>query len=37
VRTCRINPDTLSLAEQWLNARRAEWSQRLDRLADYLK
>jgi DNA-binding transcriptional ArsR family regulator len=37
VRTCRIDPDTLSLAEQWLNARRAEWSQRLDRLADYLK
>jgi DNA-binding transcriptional ArsR family regulator len=37
VRTCRINPDTLSLAEQWLNARRAEWSERLDRLDDYLK
>ncbi len=37
VRTCRVNPDTLSLAEQWINARRAEWSARLDRLDDYLK
>jgi DNA-binding transcriptional ArsR family regulator len=37
VRTCRINPDTLSLAEQWLNTRRAEWSERLDRLDEYLK
>ena len=37
VRTCRINPDTLGLAEQWLNARRAEWSVRLDRLGQYLE
>lgn len=36
IRTCRINPDALSLAEQWINARRAEWSARLDRLDDYL-
>src|ERR1700735_4917444 len=34
VRTCRVNPHTLSLAEQWINARRAEWSARLDRLDD---
>ena len=36
VRTCRINPETLSLAEQWINGRRLEWEQRLDRLGDYL-
>ena len=24
IRTCRINPATLGLAEQWINARRAE-------------
>jgi DNA-binding transcriptional ArsR family regulator len=37
VRTCAIQPDALSLAEQWINARRLEWEQRLDRLGDYLK
>ena len=37
VRTCRINPDTLGLAEQWLNARRAAGSARLDRLGQYLE
>jgi DNA-binding transcriptional ArsR family regulator len=37
VRTCRIEPQALSLAEQWINARRAEWEGRLDRLGDYLK
>jgi DNA-binding transcriptional ArsR family regulator len=37
VRTCSIEPAALSLAEQWINARRAEWEQRLDRLGDYLK
>jgi DNA-binding transcriptional ArsR family regulator len=37
VRTCRINPDALSLAEQWIDARRAEWSARLDRRGDSLK
>lgn len=37
VRTCRINPDMLALPEKWLNARRAEWSARLDRLGQYLK
>ena len=36
VRTCRIDPQTLSLAETWINQRRAEWSQRLDRLGLYL-
>ena len=37
VRTCRIDPQALTLAEQWINDRRAEWEQRLDRLGDYLK
>jgi len=37
VRTCAIAPGALSLAEQWINARRTEWEQRLDRLGDYLK
>jgi DNA-binding transcriptional ArsR family regulator len=36
VRTCRIEPEALSLAEQWINARRAGWQRRLDRLGDYL-
>ena len=36
VRTCRIEPAALSLAEQWINLRRHEWEQRLDRLGDYL-
>lgn len=37
VRTCRIQPAALNLAEQWINDRRAEWEDRLDRLGDYLK
>src|SRR3974377_1494283 len=37
VRTCSIAPETLSLAEQWINARRTEWERRLDRLGDYLQ
>src|ERR1700690_1316334 len=37
VRTCSIDPHALSQAEQWINARRAEWEQRLDRLGEYLK
>jgi DNA-binding transcriptional ArsR family regulator len=37
VRTCAIQPLALSQAEQWINARRTEWEQRLDRLGDYLK
>src|ERR1700761_8773122 len=36
VRTCAIQPEALSQAEQWINARRTEWEQRLDRLGDYL-
>src|ERR1700744_2778822 len=37
VRRCAIEPRALSQAEQWINARRLEWEQRLDRLDDYLK
>jgi DNA-binding transcriptional ArsR family regulator len=37
VRTCAIEPKALSLAEQWINARRIDWEHRLDRLGEYLK
>jgi DNA-binding transcriptional ArsR family regulator len=37
VRMCRIEPRALSLAEQWINARRTEWERRLDRLGGYLE
>jgi DNA-binding transcriptional ArsR family regulator len=36
VRTCRIEPKALSLAEQWINQRRAEWEQHVDQLGEYL-
>jgi DNA-binding transcriptional ArsR family regulator len=36
VRTCRIEPDVLQAAEQWINERRTSWERRLDRLGDYL-
>jgi len=37
VRTCRIEAAALSEAEQWINLRRSEWEQRLDRLGEYLE
>lgn len=37
VRTCRIEPQALSLAEQWINHRRIEWDRHLDRLGEYLE
>lgn len=37
VRTCAIESEALSQAEHWINARRIEWEQRLDRLGGYLK
>jgi DNA-binding transcriptional ArsR family regulator len=37
VRTCRVEPAALSLAEQWFDQRRVEWDQRLDRLGEYLQ
>jgi DNA-binding transcriptional ArsR family regulator len=36
IRTCRIEPKALSLAEQWISQRRAEWEQHFDRLGEYL-
>jgi DNA-binding transcriptional ArsR family regulator len=37
VRTCAIEPGSLSEAEQWINARRIAWERRLDALGDYLQ
>jgi DNA-binding transcriptional ArsR family regulator len=34
LRTCSIDSGTLSLAERWINRRRAEWEHRLDRLGN---
>ena len=36
VRTCRIEPKALSLAEQWINQRRTEWERHFDQLGEYL-
>jgi DNA-binding transcriptional ArsR family regulator len=36
VRTCRIEPATLSQAERWIAERRATWEKRLDRLGELL-
>ena len=36
VRTCRIEPQALRLAEQWIAERRSTWERRLDRLGEVL-
>jgi DNA-binding transcriptional ArsR family regulator len=36
VRTCRIEPEALRTAEQWIAASRTAWECRLDRLGEYL-
>ncbi len=36
VRTCRVEPAALSLAERWINERRSLWERRLDRLGEIL-
>jgi DNA-binding transcriptional ArsR family regulator len=36
VRTCRIEPAGLTLAERWILERRSVWERRLDRLGDLL-
>lgn len=36
VRTCRMEPTGLTVAEQWINQRRALWERRLDRIGDLL-
>lgn len=37
VRTCRIEPAGLTVAEQWIGDRRSMWERRFDRLGDLLK
>jgi DNA-binding transcriptional ArsR family regulator len=36
VRTCRIEPTALRLAEAWIGARRTTWEIRLERLGEVL-
>ena len=36
VRTCRIEPEALSLVELWVNERRTSWERKLDRLGEFL-
>jgi DNA-binding transcriptional ArsR family regulator len=36
VRTCRMEPGGLSVAERWIAERRSLWKRRLDRLGDIL-
>lgn len=36
VRTCRIEPSGLSLAERWISDRRSIWERRFDRLGNLL-
>ena len=37
VRTCRIDPERLSVAEGWLSGQRAIWQGRTDRLAVFVE
>jgi DNA-binding transcriptional ArsR family regulator len=36
VRTCRLEAQGFSLAEKWIDARKAAWEERFDRLGDLL-
>ena len=36
VRTCRIEPQALHIAERWIGERRSSWERRLDRLGAFL-
>jgi DNA-binding transcriptional ArsR family regulator len=36
VRTCRLEPSGLSVAERWMGERRSMWERRLDRLGNLL-
>jgi len=36
VRTCRLEPRGLSIAERWIEERRSLWEKRLDRLGGFL-
>ena len=37
VRSCRLEPAALTLAQQWIADRRTTWERRLDRLGDFLE
>jgi DNA-binding transcriptional ArsR family regulator len=37
VRSCMLDTTAMSLAERWINDRRIQWQQRLDRLGDFLE
>lgn len=37
VRTCRLEPNALMTAEDWISSQRASWEARLDRLGEYLR
>jgi len=37
VRTCRMESRGLTVAEKWINDRRARWEKRLDRLGELLE
>lgn len=36
IRTCRLDPEGLKLAERWISSRRSLWERRLDRLGELL-
>jgi DNA-binding transcriptional ArsR family regulator len=36
IRTCRLEPNGLSAAEQWIADRRSMWERRLDALGEFL-
>ena len=36
VRTCRVDPKAMQMAEHWINERRTMWARRLDRLGELL-
>ena len=36
VRTCRLEPSGLDVAQVWLGECRTSWQHKLDRLAEYL-
>jgi DNA-binding transcriptional ArsR family regulator len=36
VRTCRIEPKALSMAEKWISQRRTIWERRFDKLGEFL-
>ena len=37
VRSCTLDTAAMSQAERWINDRRIQWQQRLDRLGDFLE